>query len=171
VRLRRPKTDAAGQRSAIINLASLSLCGSAIASSAVALKPSAVKSTSGTESAVDTKKKFGSRALDYSNVFGTALAPFVEVIPVVGTPLKAAIGGFVGILNIVDVSMKCLQQHPIHNWYALQKMSQNEQAIKDLTSELRDLLDELGNCPEALTPRALQLQRNMISYFIVIFRL
>ena len=126
MRLRRPKTDAAGQESAIINLASLSLCGSAIASSAVVLKPSAVKvshghltSTTGTESAIDTKKTFGSRTLDYANVLGTALGPFVEVIPVVGTPLKATIGGFVGILTIIDVSRNVyIRRHLIHDGYA-----------------------------------------------------
>jgi len=47
-------------------------------------------------------------------------------------------------------------------------MSQNKQAIKVLTFKLRELLDEIKNLPEASTPRALQLQRKMILYFIMI---
>ena len=69
----------------------------------------------GTEFAVDSNKTFGSRARDYTNVVGTALAPFVGVIPVVGAPLKDAIGGLLGILTIVDVSTKCLRRHPTHD--------------------------------------------------------
>jgi len=110
LRLRRPK--AAPQESAIISLARTSFCASSVGSSDVALQSSAVNVSHGhlapapgTEFAVNSRKTFGSQALDYTNVFGTALTPFVEAIPVFGTPLKAAIGGLLGILTIVDVSL------------------------------------------------------------------
>ena len=110
LRLRRPK--AAPQESAIISLARTSFCASSVGSSDVALQSSAVNVSHGhlapapgTEFAVNSRKTFGNQALDYTNVFGTALTPFVEAIPVFGTPLKAAIGGLLGILTIVDVSL------------------------------------------------------------------
>jgi len=110
LRLRRPK--AARQESAIISLARTSFCASSVGSSDVALQSSAVNVSHGhltpapgTEFAVNSRKTFGSQVLDYTNVFGTALTPFVEAIPVFGTPLKAAIGGLLGILTIVDVSL------------------------------------------------------------------
>ena len=74
----------------------------------------------GTES-VDSKMTVGSRALDYTNVVGTTLAPFVGAIPVIGGPLKDAIGGLLGILTIVDVGVKSLRWHPTASysyWHA-----------------------------------------------------
>jgi len=107
LRLRRPK--ATRHEPAIISPTWASFCAS---SSDVALQSSAANVSHGrpapapgTEFAVNSKKTFGSQALDYTNVLGTALTPFVEAIPVFGTPLKAAIGGLLGILTIVDVSL------------------------------------------------------------------
>jgi len=45
-------------------------------------------------------------------------------------------------------------------------MSQNEQAIKALTTKLRWLLDEVATLPEASASRTLRLRDNMIMYFI-----
>ena len=169
------KIDATGQESAIVSLATTSLCASSVASSAVVKSSATIVSRGqlapapGTKSAVDSKMTVGSRALDYTNVVGTTLAPFVGAIPVIGGPLKDAIGGLLGILTIVDVSVKSLRWHPTHT--GTQKMSQNKQAIKGLTFKLRELLDEINSLPEASTPRALQLQRKMIWYFIIIFTL
>jgi len=112
LRLRRPK--ATRHEPVIISPTRASFCASSIASSDVAPQSSAVNvsherlaplAAPGTEFAVNSKKAFGSQALDYTNVLGTALTPFVEAIPVFGTPLKAAIGGLLGILTIVDVSI------------------------------------------------------------------
>jgi len=115
LRLRRSNADVEQRESAITSLASASLRALAIAPGAVFLERSAPQashgcpvSAPGTEPTIEAKKTLGSRALDYINVFGTALTPFVETIPVVGTPLKAAIGGLLGILTIVDVSAKRL---------------------------------------------------------------
>jgi len=172
--IQRRQVNAAGQESAIISLASRSLCATSIASSTVVLRSSAIEGTHGhlapapgTEFAVDSNKTLGSRARDYTNIVGTTLAPFVGAIPVVGAPLKGAISGLLGILTIVDVSAKCLRQHRIHG--ATQKMSQNEQATKILTSKVRWLLNEISTLPEASASRTLQLQQNMILYFIGTF--
>ena len=121
----------------------------------------------GTEFAVDSNKTFGSRARDYTNVVGTALAPFVGAIPVVGAPLKDAIGGLLGILTIVDVSTKCLRWHPTHD--GTQKISQNEQALKALTTKLRWLLNKITTLPEASSSGMLEAQHDMILYFIGTF--
>ena len=107
--IQRRKVDAVGQESAIITLASRSLRTFPVTSSNISttnMSHGHLASAPGTESAVDTKKTFSSRTLDYANVFGTAAIPFVEAIPVIGTPLKAAIGGLLGILTIIDVSAK-----------------------------------------------------------------
>jgi len=47
-------------------------------------------------------------------------------------------------------------------------MSQNEQAIKALTTKLRWLLNEIGILPEASSSRTLQLQHNMILYLLAL---
>jgi len=172
LRLRQPK--AARQESTITGLTRISFCASSIGSSDVALQSSIGKVSHGhlapapgTEFAIDSNKTLGSRALDYTNVFGNALAPFVEAIPVVGTPLKAVIGGLLGILTIVDVSTMRLGWGPIHD--GTQKISQNQQAIKTLTSKLRWLLNEIGTLPEASSSRTLQLQQNMILYLLALY--
>jgi len=113
LRLRRPK--ATRHEPAIISPTRASFCASSIASSDGAPQSSAANVSHerlvpapGTEFAVNSKKTFGSQALDYTNVLGTALTPLVEAIPVFGTPLKAAIGGLLGILTIVDVSISLI---------------------------------------------------------------
>jgi len=167
----RRKIDAAGQESATITLASRPLCAFPITSSNAVLKSSAANGSHGhlapapgIELAVDSN---WSRARDYTNVVGTALAPFVGTIPIIGAPLKDAIGGLLGILTIVEVSTKCLRRHLTHE--GMQKISQNEQALKALTTKLRWLLNEISTLPEASSSRTLQLQQNMILYFIVTF--
>jgi len=121
--IQRRKIDAAGQESATITLASRSLCTFPLGTSSNVVLQSSAANVShghlapapGTEFAVDSNKTLGSRARDYTNIVGTTLAPFVGAIPLVGAPLKDAIGGLLGILTIVDVNMKCLlKQHPTH---------------------------------------------------------
>ena len=172
--IQRRQINAAGQESAIITLASRSLGAIPITSSNVVLQSRAENMSRGhlvpapgTEFAIDSSKTLGSRARDYTNIVGTTLAPFVGAIPVVGAPLKDVIGGLLGILTIVDVSAKCRRWHPTHE--CTQKISQNEQAIKTLTSRLCWLLNEIGTFPEASTSRSLQLQQNMILYSIYTF--
>ena len=116
-----------------------------------------------TEPTVDSKKSSGSHTPD----LGTVFTPFIGAIPIVGTPMKAAIGGLLGILTVVDVSVKYIRQHITHA--GTQKISQNEQVIKTSTSALRLLLNEIGTLPEAWSPRSLQLQHNMILYLIGVF--
>jgi len=123
--IQRRKTDAAGQESAIITLASRSLCTFPLGTSSNVVLQSRAANVShghlapalGTEFAVDSNKTLGRRARDYTNVVGTALMPLTEVIPVAGTPLKAAIGTLLGILNVIDVSVKCLRRRPTHIGY------------------------------------------------------
>jgi len=120
--IQRRKMDAAGQESAIITLAPRSLCELPLGTSSNVVPQSRAANVShghlapapGTEFAVDSNKTFGRRARDYTNVVGTALIPLVEAIPVAGTPLKAAIGTLLGILTIIDVSVKCLRRRPTH---------------------------------------------------------
>jgi len=113
--IKRTKIDATGRESAIISLATTSLCASPVASSTFVKSSATIVSCGqlapalGTGSAVDSKMTVGSRTLDYINVVGTTLAPFVGAIPVIGGPLKDAIGGLLGILTIVDVSVKSLR--------------------------------------------------------------
>jgi len=47
-------------------------------------------------------------------------------------------------------------------------MSQNEQALKALTSKLRWLLNEVVTLPEASSARTLRLQQNMILYLLAL---
>jgi len=120
--IQRRKIDASGQESAIITLASRSLCAFPLGTSSNVILQSSAANVShghlapapGTEFAVDSNKTFGRGARDYTNVIGTALMPLVEAIPVAGTPLKAAIGTLLGILNVIDVSVMCLRRRPIH---------------------------------------------------------
>ena len=120
--IQRRKIDAAGEESATITLASRSLCTFPLGTTGnVVLQSRAVNASHGhlapppgTEFAVDSNKTFSRRARDYTNVVGTALMPLVEAIPVAGTPLKAAIGTLLGILNVIDVSVKCLRRRPTH---------------------------------------------------------
>jgi len=120
--IQRRKIDAAGQESAIITLASRSLCTFPLGTSSNVVLQSSAANVShghlapppGTEFAVGSNETFGRRVRDYTNVVGTALIPLVEAIPVAGTPLKAAIGTLLGILNIIDVSVKCLRRRPTH---------------------------------------------------------
>ena len=120
--IQRRKIDAAGQESAIITLASRSLCTFPLGTSSKVVLQSGAANAShghlapppGTEFAVDSNKTFGRRARDYTSVVGAALMPLAEAIPVAGTPLKAAIGTLLGILNVIDVSVKCLRRRPTH---------------------------------------------------------
>jgi len=166
--IQRRKIDAAGQESAIITLTSRSLrtfplgtSGNDVLISRAANVSHGLAPAPGTEFAVDSNKTLGSRARDYTNIVGNTLAPFVGAIPIVGAPLKDAIGGLLGILTIVDVSMKCLlKRHPTH--VGTQKISQNEQAIKALTSKLRWLLNRIDALPDASSPGVLEAQYDVI---------
>jgi len=62
-----------------------------------------VASTSNTNSA------YGHPTLERVAAGFQLITPVVEGIPVAGTPLKAIIGGLLGVLNIVDVSVCQLQ--------------------------------------------------------------
>jgi len=171
--IQRTKIDATGQESVITSLATTSLCASSVASSTIVLKSSATilsrgqLAAPGTEFAVDSNKTFRSRVLEYTNVSGTALAPLVEAIPVAGTPLKAAIGTLLGILAIIDVSVRFLGRHPTH--FAMQNLAQNKQALKALTTKLRWLLNRIYVLPEATSSGMQLAQQDIIQYFMGIF--
>jgi len=76
------------------------MCASAIAPMSI---DSGVASTSNTNSA------YGHPTLERVAAGFQLITPVVEGIPVAGTPLKAIIGGLLGVLNVVDVSICQLQ--------------------------------------------------------------
>ncbi|KAG1867612.1 hypothetical protein C8R48DRAFT_703522 [Suillus tomentosus] len=73
-------------------------------------------------------------ASDIAQVALPLVQAFTGVIPLVGAPMHAAIGGLLGILQVID------------------KCDQNKAALDDLTSRLYRLSCHLCNAPPALDP-------------------
>ncbi|KAG1814669.1 uncharacterized protein BJ212DRAFT_1481872 [Suillus subaureus] len=73
-------------------------------------------------------------ASDIAQVALPLVQAFTGVIPLVGAPMKAAIGGLLGILQVVNTC------------------DQNKAALDDLTSRLHRLYYHLCNAPPALDP-------------------
>ncbi|KAG1781136.1 hypothetical protein EV702DRAFT_645555 [Suillus placidus] len=73
-------------------------------------------------------------ASDIAQVALPLVQAFTGVIPLVGAPIRAAIGGLLGILQVID------------------RCDQNKAALDDLTSRLYRLYYHLCNAPPALDP-------------------
>ncbi|KAG2343353.1 hypothetical protein BDR05DRAFT_962852 [Suillus weaverae] len=73
-------------------------------------------------------------ASDIAQVALPLVQAFTGVIPLVGAPIHAAIGGLLGILQVID------------------RCDQNKAALDDLTSRLYRLYYHLCNAPRALDP-------------------
>lgn len=60
---------------------------------------------------------FPCRAREHATTVPTVALPIAEAVPIVGSPMKAAIGGLLAVLNIVDVRacnpyfFVCLDDH------------------------------------------------------------
>ncbi|KAG2052176.1 hypothetical protein BDR06DRAFT_532108 [Suillus hirtellus] len=73
-------------------------------------------------------------AFDIAQVALPLVQAFTSVTPLVGAPMHAAIGGLLGILQVID------------------RCDQNKVALDDLTSRLHRLCCHLCNAPPALDP-------------------
>jgi hypothetical protein len=99
---------------------------------------------------------FGRRAREYTTTVLTVALPIAEAVPVVGSPIKAAIGGLLVVLNIVDVSARdchvsvSLDEHR----HILQQVGQNKEDIAKLEAKLRSLDSQISAIPTAQSSSA-----------------
>ena len=90
-----------------------------------------------------------SEVADLIQLVSPMLQAAAEVIPVAGSPLKAAVGGLLQIIQIIDVGR--LSYCTAFLLISSQKTKRNKAALNDLASRVRQLSDFLSLQPE---PRA-----------------
>lgn len=100
--------------------------------------------------------------LDVTTVLTIAL-PVVEAIPIAGGPMKAAIGGVLEVLKILDVStIDRLSILYDCDWDKFQQISRNKEEIEDLKAELHQLSSQISAISAAKSSSVTALRDDLI---------
>jgi hypothetical protein len=107
---------------------------------------SASQLNSPTAEDVSSTRPRPSEVVDLIQLVSPLVQAAAEVIPVAGSPLKAAIGGLLQIIQIIDVG--CLSYRTAFHLISSQTKNRNKAAIPELASRVHQLSVFLSMQPE-----------------------
>ena len=102
-------------------------------------------STSPIQSSSDSFDRQGLQAVNFTL---SVVSPIVGAIPIVGSPIQAAINGLLGILNVVDVRGSLLPTFiETESAQLFQQVGQNKEDVRELKSKVHDLNNRISTIP------------------------
>ena len=97
-----------------------------------------------------SSNSFGRQGFDVANLVLPVASTIAGAIPIVGSPIQAAINGLLQILNVVDVRGILVPTFlETKSTQILQQVGQNKEDIRDLKSKVHDLNDRISTIPAA----------------------